>query len=183
MEYLRLFENHSDYESAESGLVLPNVSHCIQENEVHYNPIEVNPYASQYLTFVALENSFFNYFKQNNTYEGGLFYSLDSGDTWVEFGQYDSSIEVLAGNKLMWKGNGLSIDNFGGIGKFVTFDYHFNVEGNIMSLVSGDSFINANSIVDDQFSCLFQGCWGLISAENLVLPVTTLANTLSDLYC
>lgn len=39
-EYLKLFENHTQYEEEkESGLVLPNVSHCIQEAEVHYNPI------------------------------------------------------------------------------------------------------------------------------------------------
>lgn len=37
MEYLRLFESHSDYESAQCDLMTPNVSHCINENEVHYN--------------------------------------------------------------------------------------------------------------------------------------------------
>ena len=37
MKYIRLFEQHSEYAAAESGLTLPNVSHCIQENDVHYN--------------------------------------------------------------------------------------------------------------------------------------------------
>ena len=38
MKYLKLFENHSQYEDyMASGLTLPNVSHCIQEIEVHYN--------------------------------------------------------------------------------------------------------------------------------------------------
>lgn len=41
MRYLKLYKNHSEYEAeVTSGLTLPNVSHCIQEAEVHYNPIE-----------------------------------------------------------------------------------------------------------------------------------------------
>ena len=42
MEYLKLFKNHSEYESftATTEFALPNISHCIQEVEVHYNPSE-----------------------------------------------------------------------------------------------------------------------------------------------
>jgi len=43
MKYLKKFENHASYEEAEQNLVLPNVSLCVQENEVHYNPY-VDPY-------------------------------------------------------------------------------------------------------------------------------------------
>lgn len=45
MEYLKLFENHSQYEDfiQSEDFIKPNVSHCIQENEVHYNPIP-DPY-------------------------------------------------------------------------------------------------------------------------------------------
>ena len=41
MEYLKLFETHQGYEDFVSGgtMVRPNVSHCVSENEVHYNPI------------------------------------------------------------------------------------------------------------------------------------------------
>ncbi len=40
MYYLKLFDNHSSYEDFVSGDTMerPNVSHCILENEVHYNP-------------------------------------------------------------------------------------------------------------------------------------------------
>ena len=38
MKYLKLFNTHAEYEEARQNLVLPNVSHCIQEVEVHYNP-------------------------------------------------------------------------------------------------------------------------------------------------
>ena len=39
MKYLKLFANHEAYNSAKDGLALPNVSLCVQENEVHYNPV------------------------------------------------------------------------------------------------------------------------------------------------
>jgi len=40
-KYIKLFENHSGYATFINGggVELPNVSHCIQENEVHYNQI------------------------------------------------------------------------------------------------------------------------------------------------
>lgn len=40
MEFLKLFQNHEEYETFVSGdtMVKPNVSYCEQENEVHYNP-------------------------------------------------------------------------------------------------------------------------------------------------
>ena len=41
MDYIKLFQNHSDYENFVSGgtMMKPNVSHCVNENEVHYNPL------------------------------------------------------------------------------------------------------------------------------------------------
>ena len=38
MKYLKKFENHAAYAAAESGLILPNVSLCVQEGDVHYKP-------------------------------------------------------------------------------------------------------------------------------------------------
>lgn len=43
MEYIKLFDNHTQYETFIGGwgdtpFVRPNVSHCIEENHVHYNP-------------------------------------------------------------------------------------------------------------------------------------------------
>ena len=38
-KYLKLFETHSQYEAyIGGGAVLPNVSYCIDNDEVHYNP-------------------------------------------------------------------------------------------------------------------------------------------------
>jgi len=39
MKNIKLFENHSQYEDFFMGDMLkPNVSYCVNENEVHYNP-------------------------------------------------------------------------------------------------------------------------------------------------
>lgn len=43
MKYLKLFENDAAYTAAESGLILPNVSVCVSENHVHYNPSSPTP--------------------------------------------------------------------------------------------------------------------------------------------
>lgn len=39
MDYLKLFQTHEEYEAFVSGgtMVKPNVSHCVSENEIHYN--------------------------------------------------------------------------------------------------------------------------------------------------
>ena len=43
--YLKLFETHSEYETYIGGqdVILPNVSYCEDQNDVHYNPY-VDPY-------------------------------------------------------------------------------------------------------------------------------------------
>lgn len=42
MKNIRLYDNHTQYESDE--LEYPNVSYCINEDEVHYNPTDPDPY-------------------------------------------------------------------------------------------------------------------------------------------
>lgn len=44
-EYLKLFETHNEYETYINGqdVLLPNVSYCEGQNDVHYNPY-VDPY-------------------------------------------------------------------------------------------------------------------------------------------
>ena len=95
-KYLKLFKNHTQYEQYITGetAALPNVSHCIQEAEVHYNPFS---YANEYLTFVAKENGTFTFTPRSNNV---ISYSIDDGSTWTE----GNSVEVNSGDKVMWKG-------------------------------------------------------------------------------
>jgi hypothetical protein len=68
------------------------------------------------------------------------------------------------------------VDGERGLGR-ITPSASASVEGNIMSLVSGDSFVNADTIPNNhQFRRFFYNVTGLTNAENLVLPATTLTN-------
>ena len=111
MKYLKLFNNHTAYETFESGgtMVKPNVSHCIQENEVHYNP---RTWADEYLTFEALEDGTFS-FNQND-----LQYSVDEGDTWETLAAGQSTTTIASGSKVMWKAENPTITSGNGIGNF-----------------------------------------------------------------
>ena len=42
MKYIKVFNEHTAYTEykASGNMIKPNVSHCVNENEVHYNPIE-----------------------------------------------------------------------------------------------------------------------------------------------
>lgn len=45
-KYIKLFETHSEYETYIEGqdAILPNVSYCEDQNDVHYNPYIPDPY-------------------------------------------------------------------------------------------------------------------------------------------
>ena len=64
MKYIRLFEQHSEYAAAESGLTLPNVSHCVRENDVHYKNLV---FGTITVTFNVTNNE--AYIIGNNQYE------------------------------------------------------------------------------------------------------------------
>jgi hypothetical protein len=89
MKYLKLFNQHTDYETfkASQDYIEPNVSYCINEDEVHYNPVvtpteEVatdlryafeNNYNESSLTITftnAEKNYLIQYFNEHVTYTG-----------------------------------------------------------------------------------------------------------------
>ena len=54
-EYIKKFENHAQYETftASTEFVLPNVSYCKQEDEVHFNPGSEPPQPAMPITYTA----------------------------------------------------------------------------------------------------------------------------------
>ena len=137
-------------------------------------------YENEYLTFVALESGTFK-FSGNS-----INYSLDSGSTWTSLASDTNSPTVTAGNKIMWKAE-LTPNSSIGIGTFSSTG-RFDVESNAMSLLYGDNFSDQTSLSgkDNAFKNLFNGCTTVVSAENLILPATTLADSCYDhlfYYC
>ena len=147
--------------------------------KVENAPTPQPSYSSQYLTFVAQESGTFKFNgKMSNDH---ISYSVDGGKTWNTLASNTNSPTVSSGSKIMWKGElvvdssdwPFSIGTFSSTGKFA-------VEGNIMSLLFGDNFYDKTDLTGKNFAfvLLFSDCTGLTSAENLVLPATTLAS-----YC
>lgn len=53
MDFLKLFSNHTEYEAYKnSGMIMPNISHCVQESELHFNDA-IDPY--KVITYTATE--------------------------------------------------------------------------------------------------------------------------------
>ena len=176
---IKEFATHDEYVvyTANTGdFITPNVSYCRKKRECHFTSKQPQrDYTHDYLTFVALEDGTFNFSKNS------INYSLDSGQTWVSLASNTNTPTVSAGNTIMWKMSGITPSSSSssgyGIGKFSS-SAKFAVQGNAMSIVSGDSFDGASAISDYQFYGLFSGCTGLVGAKNLYLPSTTLAD-----YC
>lgn len=123
-------------------------------------------YNAKYLTFIAQDNGTFTF--SGNT-GSSLSYSLDSGSTWSTPSSSFTTSTIQSGNKVLWKGtNSSNIGTFSSTGRFVA-------EGNSMSLIYGDDFSGQTSIsTPSAFARMFEGCTGLTSAENMVLPARTL---------
>ena len=181
---LKLFQTDSEYTAftGTTAFVKPNVSHCVQENHVHYNPIG---WEDKYFTIESLKDNNTIYLRATNTsVTKTISASTDNGTTWTEYtsstGDSGTTLATLnTGEKILVKGeNSTYATSYENYNQFKTTG-QFEVKGNIMSLVSGDSFANADELTGTYtFTSLFSGCTGLTSAENFILPATTLA-----LYC
>ena len=194
MKYLKLFENHSGYSEylASSEYLRPNVSHCIQENEVHYNP---HTWADEYFTMVARENGTisFNIWKSMGTdMITSISYSTDDGETWTTTNNTDGkttnlviTVNVNNGDKVLWKGDATQTADYNNdVVSYFSSTCEFDAQGNIMSLLYGDDFKNKTTIeTEGCFYYLFSGFDGefpskLVDASKVALPATTLAD-----YC
>lgn len=177
-QYLKLFETHENYEDfVESGKILElNVSHCIQENEVHYN-IQID-WSQRYFTIESIDNDNTIYFNGDGT--NTISISTDYGNSWTEYtpSQQNTILATLnKGQSILIKGENAAYSTsiFGN--SKINSTKRFKVKGNIMSLIYGDNYKDNNIFTSNNvFSSFFNECTGLISAENLVLPALTLTN-------
>ena len=174
MKYITKFDNHSYYETfiASEDYITPNVSICVQQNEIHYNPY-VHDYSQDYLTFEALEDGTFQFTNAIN-------YSVDNGTTWTSLAANTATPIITSGIMIMWKAELTPSSSYPyGIGTFSSTG-NFNIEGNAMSILFGDNFIGQTDLTSKNRALqnLFSSCSKLISAKNLSLHATTLAD-----YC
>lgn len=149
-------------------------------------PPIIDDYSTQYLTIESLEDNNVIGWMAGAIAGGGITAktisaSTDNGVTWTAYtstsGGSGTTIATLnAGDKLIIKGENTAYGH-NSINRFISTG-QFNVYGNIMSMISGDSFDGATTLTEEMtFQGLFEVCTGLTSAEHLILPATTLTRT------
>lgn len=150
-------------------------------------------YSQDYLTFEALESGSFTLVLAKDHQSQPLqvtsvSYSIDNGNTWVTTQKNTTTAitintpTVNIGDKVLWKGVATTYTYNAGSDYASTFSStsRFNVSGNIMSLLHEDNFVGKTSFpnaAESNFQYLFSRCNKLVSAKNLILPVTTLTRS------
>ena len=141
------------------------------------------PKPEEPLTFKVISAGTIVWKANNTAYTKTIEYSTDSGETWTSItsntGDSAPSISVSAGDVVQFKGDNATYGGYASTAYFNQFrgTAKFEAEGNIMSLINSKNFASATTLVSIYtFHYLFSVCTGLTSAENLLLPATTLAN-------
>lgn len=191
-KYIKYYDAHFEYDVEKDLLDEPNVAWCEQEEDVHYGP-EID-YSQDYLTFEIINSGTLiwrRYIVNHHPTQCKINYSIDNGTTWTEISPVSSDdntpfLNVTSGQKILVKGNNSKYFDEYGRGSDYESVYHnfggtatFNAYGNIMSLVGGDNFQSITTFDAYAFYSLFAES-NIISAKNLVLPVTTLVNSCYD---
>ena len=139
-----------------------------------YNP--EHDYSQDYLTFEITSDGVISWSALGSGSEKTIQYSINN-DGWVSITSNSTpeTISVSAGDSVRFKGTnntyaGSNV-NYSG---FDGTTAGFNVLGNIMSLVYGDNFIGNNTLSGSYNFCSLFKLANVISAENLILPATTL---------
>ena len=190
MIYARLFETQAQYESYTGDtehFVTPNVSYTEDNTEVHYHEYQGpgpepphHDYSKDCFTLIAMEDGCTFDFTDFN-----ISLSTDGGKTWTEPSTETQTVTLNRGEKVLCKGNnplpgggsGSGSGSGSGGGRPFLPSSSYSIEGNIFSLYGGDTFTEITDLSEHPsvFKDYFAGDSYLISAENLSLPATTLA--------
>lgn len=189
-KYIKLFNSHSDYENftESEDFILPNVSLCNRQNDVHYTPKPYD-YSQDYLTFEIVSDGtlIWKPIESLGTSGKPIAYSIDGGENWINInGSSTPFLNAVSGQKILFKGSNSSYyDTRSGDSTSFKFSgtASFDISGNIMSMIGGDNFENIYSFSNVyNFTKFFSAC-NVIDAKNLVLPATTLTgNCYSSMF-
>ena len=183
--YINSFATENDIKIAlQNGeLLKPYVAYIEDADRIDWNSKEKVDYTTEYLTFNILSAGTINWTVSNTAIAKTIDYKLNDGE-WTSItsntGSSAPTITVNYGDKVQFRGdNAKYATNYDKHNSFSGSTASFEVEGNIMSLIYRDNFKNKLTISSTYtFTGLFSNCANLVSAENLILPATTLAD-----YC
>ena len=180
--YINSFATENDIQIAiDNGeLLKPYVAYIEDVDRIDWNSKEIVDYTTEYLTFNILSAGTIKWKASSTAITKTIEYKLNDGG-WTSITSNTGSsapiITVNSGDKLQFRGNNAQYTtNLNDYNSFGGSTASFEVEGNIMSLIYGDDFKN-NSTISSTYALvgIFRECTNLVSAENLILPATTLA--------
>ena len=134
------------------------------------------PYNQQYLTFEVLTGGTILWKASTTGVTRTISYSLNYGE-WTEITSTTEGVElnVSAGDKVRFKGNnGTYGKDRNIISTFSGSTAAFDAYGNVMSLIGGDDFSGLTSFTNNWVFHGLLNTTNVVSAKNLILPVTTL---------
>lgn len=131
---------------------------------------------NKYLTFNIISGGTIIWKATSNTNLKEIQYKINDGEwTSITSSTYGKQISVNTGDIVLFKGDNTSIyhNSFGN-----SSSLRVEIEGNVMSIFDSTGFATATTFEDVFLEGLFANNTSIISAENLVLPATTLTD-----YC
>ena len=144
-------------------------------------------YSAMPLTFEIISGGTIVWKKANaSAPDCQISYSMDDGATWTTISPTTAgtSFNVSAGDKVLFKGDNSNYCATATTTGATERNYYdcfagtalFEAEGNIMSLIDSEEFTTDIALPSSgwNFKSLFQGCTGIVSAENLKLPASAL---------
>lgn len=141
----------------------------------------IHDYSQDYLTFNVLTPGTILWKANGSGATKTIEYSINNG-TWTSITSNTSgvAINVAQGDEVRFRGNNTQYcaGNKANYSGFEAGTAKFNVSGNIMSMLAGDNFANANTLPATYTFTQFFKLSPVVSAEHLILPVNNLTT-----YC
>lgn len=165
--FIASYTNDSAIQEAVDNKTLgkPYVALNDQTGKIDWNGKDETPdYSKMYLTIEALGDGFV---RANG---GGLYFSVNNGEWYTT----NSPVNLMSGDTIRIKSTRFCAQ-YSGV--FMQTSLPCNIYGNIMSLGYGDEFEGKTEIPNYAYNMCFNNWTGIVSAENLVLPAITLADS------
>lgn len=183
MKYIHLFKTDSEFTTAYNGpdYIEPWLSLTEETMTIGTSKPKLTDFSAEPLTFNILSDGTIRWRAEGKTIKKAIEYKLNDNE-WTSItsntGYSAPLIKVHSGDKIQFKGNNTQYaTNTLNYNSFSGSTASFEAEGNIMSLIYGDEFKDNSTISSTYaFADLFRDCTNLVSAENLVLPATTLSS-------
>ena len=156
-------------------------------NVIAYQEAAAPDFSTEPLTFNILSDGTVNWTASDSSLTKTIEYKLKDSNNWTPItsntGESAPTITVKAGDEIQFRGDNTAYCG-GNPELYSTFGgstAEFEIEGNIMSLINPKDFSTLTTLESNfTFAFLFSNCTGLTSAENLILPATTLADSCYD---